>query len=151
MSPLAYLWVWSPLLHTLCTSSPNHYHPFATHVHTIVTCFAVELTFMSTIPSLSLNSLFETLSFNLTPHIYLTIHISALWSAISFSFLKGQVLLPCNILLHTQLLYSLPLLINDISLLVSKGTNCLNLFHPSRTLASTAASASHSTLSMSPK
>ena len=41
---------------------------------------------MSTIPSLSLNSLFETLSFNYMPHIHLTILISALWSAISFSF-----------------------------------------------------------------
>ena len=50
-----------------------------------------------------------------------------------------------------QLLYSFPLLINDISLLVSSGTNCLNLFHPTRILASTAASASPSTLSMSPQ
>ena len=33
---------------------------------------------MSTIPSLSLNSLFETLSFNFMPHIHLTILISAL-------------------------------------------------------------------------
>ena len=32
---------------------------------------------MSTIPSLSLNSLFETLSFNFMPHIHLTILISA--------------------------------------------------------------------------
>ena len=45
-----------------------------------------------------------------------------------FSFLTGQVSLPCNILLRTQLLYNLPLTVNDISLLVSNGTNCLNLF-----------------------
>jgi len=32
--------------------------------------------------------------------------------------------------LELYLLYSLPLTINDISLLVSNGTNCLNLFHP---------------------
>jgi len=63
---------------------------------------------MSTIPSLSLNSLFETLSFNFTPHI----HLTSLITAISFSFLTGQVSLPCNILLRTQLLYSFPLLIN---------------------------------------
>jgi len=50
----------------------------------------------------------------------------------------------CSILLSTQLLYSFPLLINDISLLVSNGTNCWNLFHPIRILASTAASASPS-------
>ena len=64
-------------------------------------------------------------------------------------------LFPCPvwsvILLRTQLLYSLPLLINDISLLVSNGTNCLNLFRPVRILASTAASASPSTLNMSKK
>ena len=49
------------------------------------------------------------------------------------------VSLPCNILLRTQLLYNLPLTVNDISLLVSNGTNCLNLFHPIRILVSTAA------------
>jgi len=69
----------------------------------------------------------------------------------AFSFLTGQVSLPCSILLHTQLLYSLPLPINDISLLVSNGTNCRNLFHPIQILASTAASASPSTLNISPK
>ena len=42
-------------------------------------------------------------------------------------FLTGQVSLLCSILLCTQLLYSRPLLINDISLLASNGTNCLNL------------------------
>ena len=30
MSSSAYLWVWSPLLHTPYTSSPSHYHPFTT-------------------------------------------------------------------------------------------------------------------------
>jgi len=54
------------------------------------------------IPSLSLNSLLETLSFTLTSHIHLTILISARWSTTSFSFLTGQVSLPCNILLRTQ-------------------------------------------------
>jgi len=90
------------------------------------------------------------LSFTLTLHIHLTILISARWSATSSSFLTGQVSLPCSILLHTQLLYSLPLRINDISLLVSSGTSCQNLFHPIRILASTAASASPSTLNISP-
>jgi len=55
--------------------------------------------------------------------------ISAHGSATSFSFLTGQVSLLRSILLLTQLLYSLPFLINDISLMVSNGTNCLNLFH----------------------
>ena len=41
----------------------------------------------------------------------------------------GQVSLPCNMLFLTQLLYNLPLIIRDTSLLVSRGTNCLNLLH----------------------
>jgi len=57
--------------------------------------------------------------------------------------LTGQVSLPCNMLLLTQLLYNLPLMIRDTSLLVSSGTNCLNLFQPILILACTAASASH--------
>ena len=58
----------------------------------------------------------STLSFTLMPHIHLIILISAVWSATSFSFFTGQVSLQYNILLCTQL----PLLISDISLLVSK-------------------------------
>ena len=46
---------------------------------------------MSSTPSLSLSSLLGSLSFSLTPHIHLTILISARWSATTFSFLKGQV------------------------------------------------------------
>jgi len=85
------------------------------------------------------------------PHIHLTILISARWSATSFSFLTSQVSLPCNILLRTQLLYNLPITINDMSLLVSNGTNCLNLFHPVHILASAAASALPFILKMSPE
>jgi len=72
---------------------------------------------MSSKPSLLLNFLLGTLSCNFIPHIHLTNLISALWSTTSFSFLTGQVSLPCNILLCTQLLYNLPLSVNDISLL----------------------------------
>jgi len=50
--------------------------------------------------SLSLNSLLS-----LTPHVHLTILISAHWIATSFSFLTGQDSLPCNILLCSQLLF----------------------------------------------
>ena len=103
---------------------------------------------MSSTHSLSLSSLLGSLSFNL-PHIHLTILISARWSATTFSFLTGQVSLSCTMLLLTQLLYNLPLIIRDMSLLVSSGTNCLNLFQPILILASTAASASPSTLNMS--
>jgi len=113
--------------------------------------FCCSINIISSIPNLSLNSILGTLSVTLTLHIRLTILISARWSATSFSFLTGQVWLPCSILLRTQLLYSLPLLISDISLLVSSGTNCLNLFHPIHILASTAASASPFTLNISPR
>ena len=68
--------------------------------------------------------LLRTLSFTLTLRVHLTILISVCWSGTSFSFLTGQISLLCSVLLRTQVLYSLPLLINDISLLVSNGTNC---------------------------
>ena len=106
---------------------------------------------MSSIPNLSLSSLLGNLSFSLMPHIHLTILISARWSATSFAFLTGQVSLPCNILLHTQLLYNLPLIINNMSLLASSSTSCLNLLQPVRFLASTAPTTSPSTLNMSPR
>ena len=62
---------------------------------------------MSSNPSLAPNPLLGTPSCSLMPHIHLTILISAIWSATSFSFLMGQVSLPCNILLCKQLLYNL--------------------------------------------
>jgi len=113
---------------------------FSQHMpyHRNLFCCSTEI--ISSNPSHSLIPLLGTLSCSFTPHIHLTILISAHWSATSFSFLTGQVSLPCNILLRTQLLYNLPLTINDISLLVSSGTNCLNLFRPIRILVSTAAS-----------
>ena len=92
--------------------------------------FCCNTNVMSSTSSLSLSSLLGSLSFSLTPHIHLTILISARWSATTFSFLTGQVSLPCNMLLLIQLLYNLPLIIRDTSLLVSSGTNCLNLFQP---------------------
>jgi len=123
-----YLLAWHAPLHTPYISSHNHCLLFAAHAHTIATYFAV-------VPRLChlilvfLNPLLGTLSCSLIPHIHLTILISARWSATSFSFLMGQVSLPCNILLCTQLLYNLPLTINDISLLVSNGTKYLSLLH----------------------
>jgi len=99
---------------------------------------------MSSNSSLPLNFLVGTLSFTLTPQIHRMFLISACWSATSFSFHTGQVSLPCNMLLCTQLLYSLPLIINDISPLESNGINCPYLFHPIWILASTGASASPS-------
>ena len=91
------------------------------------------------------------LSFSLMPHIHHFILIPSRWSATSYSFVMNHVLLPCSILLRTQLLYNLPLTVNDTSLLVSNDTKCLNLFHRIQILVSTAASAFPSTLNMSKK
>jgi len=91
--------------------------------------FCCSTKLMSSNPSVSVKPLLGTLSFTLTPHIHLTILISAHCVPPHFLF-KGQVSLPCSILLRTQLLYNLPITINDTSLLVSSDTNCLNLFHP---------------------
>ena len=152
-SSLVYLLVWNPPLHTPYISSPGHCLLFARHAHTIInwlpaTCFAV-------VPRLC--HLF-LVSVSTLSHIHLTILISAQWqlpaevpSHFLFSFLTGQVSLPCNILLRTQLLWSLPLIINYICILVSSGIICLDFFHPIRILACTTASASPSTLYMSPK
>ena len=144
-SPLFFLLVWnfihffSELLSSFCSTCWYRCN---------LSCWSTEI--MWSILNLSPNLSLGNLSFTLTPHIHLTIIISARWSATLFSFLTGQVSLPCNMLLHTQLLYNLPVIISDTSLLVSSGTNCLNLFQPIRILASTAASASPSTVSMSP-
>ena len=76
--------------------------------------FSCSTKMMSSNPSLSLNPLLGTLSCyscTLMPHVQMTIFISARWSATPFSFLTGQVSLPCNILpvLCMQLLYNLQL------------------------------------------
>ena len=118
--------------------------------HAIASCFAV-VPRLCHLNLFSVWTLYLDLSCSLMPHIHLTVLISALWSATSFSYLTSLVSFPCNILLRSQLLYSLPLIISDISLLVSNGTNCLNLFHPIQILASTAVSASSCALTMSPK
>jgi len=72
---LVYLLARHHPLHTPYISSPNHYLLFATHAHTIAFCCSTEI--MSSNPSIHLNSLLGTLSCNFTPHIHLTILISA--------------------------------------------------------------------------
>jgi len=124
---LVYLLAWHPPLHTAYNSSPNHCLLFAAHAHrSLFFCRETRITWhnlgtteiMSCNPSLFLNPLFGigSLSCSLTPHIHLTILISAWWSANLIFLSYGQILLPCNILLCTQLLYNLLLTINDISL-----------------------------------
>jgi len=98
---LVYFSVCHPPLHTPYFSSPNHCLLFATHANTIATCFAVVPRLCHLI-LVSLSTRYFELCLTLTPHIHPIILISAHWSAISFSFLTGQVSLPYNILLHTQ-------------------------------------------------
>jgi len=86
MSSLVYLFVWSPPPHIPYISSPNQCLLFATHAHTIATCFVVvSILCHLFLVFLSLNYLLGTLSFTLTLHIHLTILTSARWSATSFS------------------------------------------------------------------
>ena len=86
------------------------FHPiiiiFLQHMPYQRSLFCCKTNAMSSIPSLCLSSLLGSLSFSLMPHIHLTILISARWSATTFSFLTGQLSLPCNMLLCTQLLYN---------------------------------------------
>ena len=108
---LVYLLVWSPSPHIpyiFFTQSVSSFRSTCPYHRNLFCC---NINIIPFIPSLSLNSLLGTLSLTLTLHIHLTILISDRWSATSFSFLTGQVSLPCSILLRTQLLYSLPLLI----------------------------------------
>ena len=108
---LVYLLAWHSPLHTLYISAPNHCLLFTAYAHTIATCFAVVPRLCHVI-LVSLSQPFICNSI-LMPHMHLTILISIRWSTTSFSFLTGQVSLPCNILFCTQLLCSLPLIIND--------------------------------------
>ena len=58
----------------------------------------------------------------------------------------GHISLPRNIQPCTQLVCNF--IISETSLLVSRGISCLNLLHPSRTLASTGSSICHVTISV---
>jgi len=91
---------------TQSLSSFRNTYPY----HHNLFCCSTEI--MSSSPTPSLNPLLGILSCSFKSHIHLTILISARWSATSFSILTGQVSLPCNILLRTQLLYNLPLCAN---------------------------------------
>jgi len=121
------------IIHTFFTQSLSSFHNTCLYHHSLF-CYNTEN--ISSIPSLSVNPLHQSLSCSLMSLICLTIFISARWSATSFSFLTGQVSLPCNILLCMQLLYNLSVTVTGVSLLVSDGTNCPNVFHPIQILHS---------------
>ena len=68
---------WHPTFHTPYISSRNHYLLFATHTHTMATCFAV-VPRLCHLNLVSLSTLLGTLSCNFTPHIHLTIHLQTI-------------------------------------------------------------------------
>jgi len=133
---LVCLLVSHPPLHTPYIFSPNHCLLFAAYVHTIATCFVVVTRLYHLIlvsfSTLTWSSIFK---FNAT-HPSDHSHLCPLKCHLIF-FSYRPISLPCNVLLRTQLLYHLPFTINDISVLVSYGTNCPNFFHPFLILAST--------------
>jgi len=136
---LVYLLAWHPQLHTPIHFFTQSLSSFCSTrlYHRNLFCCSTKI--MSCNSSLSLNPLLGTLSSSLTPHIHL---ISDCWSATSFSFLTGQVSLHATYYFAHNCC-TLSLTINDISLLVSYGTNCMIFFHPIWVLVSTDASASH--------
>ena len=76
-SSLVFLLALDPQLHTPCISSPNHHHLFAAHAHTNSACFAA-ISMLCHLYLVSLSAPYlGSLRFNLTPHIHLTILISA--------------------------------------------------------------------------
>jgi len=80
---------WSPPPHSPHISLPNQCLLFAKHAHAIAACFAV----VPRLYHLFLISLSITWDFM----FYLSVLISACWSTTLFSFLTGQVSLPCSI------------------------------------------------------
>jgi len=134
-----------PLGLALSTSYSIHFFThhcllFAACNHTNATCFAVVLRLYRLILVFQLftwNSIFL-----LNAHIHLTILISAHWSAtLHFLFLWAR----SHFHATYYFAYNLPLTISDISLLVSSGIQAIQI------LASTPASASPCTLTVSPK
>jgi len=66
----------APSIYASYISSPNNHSFFAAHAHTIATCFAVVPRLYHLIP-VCLSTLLGILSCSFTPHIHLTILISA--------------------------------------------------------------------------
>jgi len=75
------------ILHTSLHSVASSFRSTCPY-HRNLFCCSTEI--MSSNPSLSLNPLLGTLSCSLTPHIRVTILISARWSATSFSYYGDQ-------------------------------------------------------------
>src|SRR5678815_3382668 len=101
--------------------------------------------------SLSRNSLEDTRSLSVTPHIHLTIILSALTSLCVSSTFIGHVSLPYNITLCTHDLYSLPFNFKETPFTVKMGDNSLNFCQAQFTLITEACPAPPVSLIMSPR
>ena len=128
------------------TQSLSSFHYTCPYLRNLFCC-STEI--MSSNPSLSLNpftwnSIFQLHAIHLSNHSHLcplNCHLIFLTYGPSLTTMQHTI----------QPLYNLPLTFSDISLLIRNCTNCLNLLHPIQIQFSTAASASPSTLNMSPK
>jgi len=80
--------------------------------HAITTYFTIVI--LCPLFLVCLLSLYLELSFTLTSQIRF---IYACWSATSFSFLTHYISLPYSILHHTELLYSLPLIVYEVHII----------------------------------
>ena len=87
---------WAPTSYSMCffTQSSSSFRSTCTYCSA---CSAV-ISMLCHLYVISLWAPYLEICLSFILHIHLTILISARWSATSFSFLTGQVSLPCNIL-----------------------------------------------------
>jgi len=97
-SSLVYLLLWHLPLHTPYTSSSNNCLLFTTHAHTIATCFPV-IRRLCHLIIVCLSTLYLELFYLNVTHPSDHSHLCLL--KCPFSFLTGQVSLPCNILYYS--------------------------------------------------
>ena len=98
---LVLLLVWDPLLHTPCISSPNHHHPFATHVHTITACFAVVPMLCHLLIITLIFSLAHIFSFSLIPAYKIILHLLSNFTSPFLTFSFSYFMSSCQSQLYT--------------------------------------------------
>jgi len=125
-----------PIIVFFSQQCPSHHTCFAVVPRLCYLFLVSQLFTWNSVFYLNVTHPFSTLPAEVPPHfLFLWPGLTSIWHTTS----------------QEMAVYSLPLIFNDTSILVSSGTNCLNLFQPLWILASTAAPASQSTLNMSPE
>ena len=119
-------WYWTLyfILHEFLHPVINHHLLFAAHAHTNAACSAA-IPMLCHLYLLSLSA----------PYLEICLLANCHTSTWPFSFVLAEVIPHFRLtsMQHTAshtTMYNLPLIINDTSILVSSGTNCLNLFQP---------------------